>query len=126
MRALGLALLLALALLVAFAALNWSALSAPTALSFGVATVQAPLGVILFGFALAFALVLLGYALAQRTGQALEARRTAQDLRALRERMEGEFAALRRTIEESANSVSAAVGQLDDKLDRQRGPGGGT
>jgi uncharacterized integral membrane protein len=126
MRALGLALLLALALLIAFAALNWTALSAPTALSFGVATVQAPLGVILFGFALAFALVLLGYALAHRAGQALETRRQAQELRALRERVEGELAGLRKAIEESANGIAAAVGQVDDKLDRMRGPGGGT
>ncbi len=135
MRLAGLLVLLAIALLVGFAALNWGALSAPTALSFGVASVQAPLGVILFGFALGFAAALLGYVALQRTAQLLEARRHAQELRAARElaesaeasrirelaaRMEAEFAALRRAIEESANGVSAAVGQVDDKLDRLR------
>src|SRR5688572_4415110 len=129
MKTMAVAALLAVALLLAFAALNWAALSLPSAVSFGVMTVQAPAG----GFALGFALALLAYAAWQRTAQLIEARRVSHEvaelrrlaedaeasrLRALREEMAAEFAALRRTIDESANGIAAALGQLDDKLDR--------
>jgi len=135
MRLFSLSLVLALALLAAFAALNWAALSAPTVLSFGVATVQAPLGAILLGFALGFALLAVASMVVQRAAQLVEARRHAQELRAAREladnaeasrvaalraELKEEFAALRRAIDESANGVAAAVGQVDDKLDRMR------
>jgi|SRR5688572_5984884 hypothetical protein len=133
MKTMAVAALLAVALLLAFAALNWAALSLPSAVSFGVMTVQAPAGVIVLGFALGFALALLAYAAWQRTAQLIEARRVSHEvaelrrlaedaeasrLRALREEMAAEFAALRRTIDESANGIAAALGQLDDKLDR--------
>src|SRR3954451_3966212 len=133
MKILAVGVLLAVAVLVAFAALNWAALSTPAAVSFGVLTTQAPLGVIVLAFALGFALALLAYAAWQRTAQLIEERRIAREvadlrnlaenaeasrLRELRGELTAEFAALRRTIEESANGISASLGQLDDKLDR--------
>ena len=133
MKILAIAVLLAVVAQVAFAALNWSVLGAPAASSFGVVTMQAPPGVIVLGFALGFALALLAYAVWQRTAQLIEERRVAREvadlrnlaenaeasrLRELRGELTAEFAALRRTIEESANGISASVGQVDDKLDR--------
>lgn len=41
-------------------------------------------------------------------------------------RIEGLETALRETIEESARSLSAYVGEVDDKLDRSLGPAAGT
>ena len=135
MKTLAIATMLALLVLAVFAALNWAVLNTPAAVSFGVVTTQAPAGVIVLAFAFAFALALLAYAAWQRTAQLVEARRVAQEMRelraladnaeasrlaALREELTAEFAALRRTIDESANGIAASVGQLDDKLDRLR------
>jgi uncharacterized integral membrane protein len=132
-KTLAIAAMLALLVLAAFAALNWALLSAPAPVSFGVVTAQAPAGVIVLAFAIGFALALLAYAAWQRTAQLVEARRVAQEMSelraladnaeasrlvALREELTAEFAALRRTIDESANGIAASVGELDDKLDR--------
>jgi len=140
MKILDSAILAALAALAIFAALNWDALTARTALSFVLFTVEAPLGLILMGFALGFAVVLLGYAAAQRTTLLIEARRHAQELKAqrdiaeraeasrieeLRLQLERETAALRTAIEQAANGLAASIGQVEDKLDRSlQRPGG--
>jgi hypothetical protein len=135
MKVLVLLTLLATCLLILFSALNWGQLSALAPVSFGPVSAQAPPGTIVLVFALAFALALLAYAAWHRTAQLIEARRHAQQLqelraladnaeasrlRELRAEVEAQFTALRRTIEESANGLAAAIGQLDDKLDRAR------
>jgi uncharacterized integral membrane protein len=137
MKTLAITAMLALLLLAVFAALNWAVLSAPAAVSFGFVTAQAPAGVIVLAFAIGFALAFVAYAAWQRTAQLIEARRVAQEVRelralaesaeasrlhALREELTAEFAALRRTMDESANGIAASLGQLDDKLDRLRPP----
>jgi uncharacterized integral membrane protein len=66
--------LAALVLLFIFAALNWTALTAPTVLSFVFFRVEAPLGLILLGFALMFALLLVAYVAVQRAAMLVEAR----------------------------------------------------
>lgn len=139
MGLLGIVILVALALLALFAAVNWSALTAPTLLSFVAFTVEGPLGVILLGFALAFALLFLGYAAMQRTAMLMESRRHAQELRAQRElaeraeasrlaelraQIEREFAQVRTAIEESSNGLAASIGQIDEKLGARDKPGG--
>jgi uncharacterized integral membrane protein len=133
-RALAIVVIVALGLLLLFAAMNWSALAAPTSLSFLGAAVQAPLGLILVATAIAFALLSFLYAAVQRTtvllelrrhGQALEAqRRLAEEAEAsrlndLRAEMQSEFAELRRTIEESANGLAATLGELADRLEKR-------
>lgn len=133
-RALGWLILAALALLALFAALNWGALTAPTSLRFLGASVQAPLGLVLLAVAVAFALLALVYAAALRTAMLIEARRHTQALEEqrrladeaeasrlheLRADLEREFGATRRAIEESANGLAAALGQIDDKLERR-------
>ena len=130
-RALAVVILVALVLLVLFAALNWNALTAPTVLSFFGATVQAPLGLILLVTAVAFALLSFVYGAVQRTAMLLEARRHAQALEAqrrlaedaeasrltdLRAEVQREFADIRRTIEESANGLAATIAELEDRL----------
>ncbi len=137
MGILGAAILVGLALLALFVSLNWSALTAPTALSFAVTTVDAPLGLLLVGVALGLALLFLAYVVMQRTAMLMESRRHAQELKALRElaeraeasrlselrlQLEREFAQLRTAIEQSANGLAASVGELDDKLDRAAAP----
>lgn len=131
MKIFALVVALAAAILVLFAALNWAALSAIVPVSLGAATIEAAPGVIVLAFALGFALALLAYAAWHRTAQLIEARRHAQELRELRALAEDaeasrlrelraeltqEFAALRRTVEESANGLAAAIAQVDDRL----------
>lgn len=133
MGILGIVILVALALLALFAAVNWSALTAPTTLSFVAFTVEGPLGLILLAFALGFALLFLGYAAMQRTAMLMESRRHAQEMKAqrdlaeraeasrlaeLRQQVEREFAQVRTVIEESSNGLAAAIGQIDEKLGR--------
>lgn len=124
MKALGGLVLLGLVLLALFAAANWAALTAPTALSFLFVRVEAPLGMILLGFALVFALLALAYAAVQRTAMLVEARRHAQELKALRELADNaelsRLAELRRQLEDTTNTLAAHIGQVDDKLERLR------
>jgi uncharacterized integral membrane protein len=135
MKLLGSIILIALALLAIFAAVNWTALTAPTGLSFVAFTLEAPLGLILIGFALGFALLLLGYVAVQRTAMFVEMRRHTQELKAQREiaeraeasrihelqlQLEREAAALRTSIEQAANGLAASIGELDDKLERSQ------
>jgi uncharacterized integral membrane protein len=133
-RALAIVLVAALAMLALFAAMNWAALTAPTSLRFVGVNVDAPLGLILVVTAIAFALLSFVYGAVQRTATLLEMRRQAQALEAqrrlaenaeasrlkeLRDEMQREFAELRRTIEESANGLAAAIGELEDRLDKR-------
>lgn len=124
MRIFGIVVLLALILLFIFAAVNWPALTATSSLSFLFFRADAPLGVVLLGFALAFALLLLGYAAVQRTAMLVEARRHAQETKALRELAESaeasRLAALRAQLEEATNSLAAHLGQIDDKLNQMQ------
>jgi uncharacterized integral membrane protein len=133
-RALAIVLVAALAMLALFAAMNWAALTAPTSLRFVGVNVDAPLGLILVVTAIAFALLSFVYGAVQRTATLLEMRRQAQALEAqrrlaedaeasrlkeLRDEMQREFTEVRRTIEESANGLAAAIGELEDRLDKR-------
>ena len=135
MKILALAVALAAALLALFAALNWSTLNVTGPVFLGPATVEAASGVIVLGFAFGFALALLAYVAWHRTAQLIESRRHAQEVRELRALAEvaeasrlhelraelaQEFAALRSTVEESANGLAASIGHLDDKLGGER------
>jgi uncharacterized integral membrane protein len=133
-RALAIVIIVALALLVLFAAMNWTALTAPTSLSFLGARAEAPLGLLLVAVASAFALLSFLYGALQRTAMLLEARRLAQALEAqrrlaedaeasrlneLRADMQRELAEVRKTIEESANGLFAAIGELRERLEQR-------
>lgn len=151
----GVAIVLALAALAAFAALNWSAIIAPTELSLGFAQVQAPLGVVMLAISALLCALFIVYLLFQQAGALLEARRYAKEMKAQRElaesaeasrlaelrtfleaeirRLESKGAAdahataaridrlessLRDKQDESTRTLSAYIGEVEDKLDR--------
>lgn len=155
LRAFALALILLFALLASFAALNWAALSAPTAVSLGFAEISAPPGMILLAFTAATSGLLLVYIVLQQTAALLETRRFAKEVRAQREladQAEGSrFTELKKLLEEglrgaevgraefervisaraeqsdqgvqdrlleSTRTLSAYLGEIEDKLDR--------
>lgn len=140
MRLLGALGILVLGLLAAFTIANWHVLAMPVEVSLLVATIQAPAGIILLG-GTALLLVLLGaYTLSLHTSTLLEARRHAKELREqrlladqaeasrfteLNAAMQKEFADLRAEMQrmstESSNSLAAAIGEVEDKLDRAMG-----
>lgn len=78
------ALLLVLAAIAVFAALNWSAFMAPTTLSLGFGEVQAPLGLIMLGMTALLALAFLVFVVYLQTSVLLEGRRHARELQASR------------------------------------------
>ena len=70
-------LLLTLAVVVLFAALNWSTFVTPTALSLGVTEVQAPFGLVMLGLMAFMAVLFLVFIVYLQSGVLLEARRNA-------------------------------------------------
>ena len=85
MRARTLILVILLAALALFAAINWQAFVAPTPLSLIVTQVQAPLGLIMLGFTVAIATAFLIFIVYMQAGVVLELRRQARALEAQRE-----------------------------------------
>lgn len=73
-----------LALFAGFVALNWSVINAPTTLSFGFWTAQAPLGLLLLGFTILIAAMFLFLLVIQQATVLVETRRAAKELTAQR------------------------------------------
>ena len=110
--------------IVALAALNWEAFNTPTALWLGVATVQAPLGLVMLGLTGALTFYFLVCILYLQSSVMLEARRHAKELQNSRELEASRFSELHRFIEEEIQSVAkqdaeaqTALLQRLDKLD---------
>jgi uncharacterized integral membrane protein len=155
MKIIGPLVFVCLILLGVFSLANWSALSAPTHLSFVAFSLEAPLGFVLLGIILGFLVLFTVYVLFLRTTMLMDARHYARELRTqqelankaeasrlndLRSQLDQEFAklqgaieksrtdldtrvegveqTLRSAIEESNRSLSAYVGEVEDKLDR--------
>jgi len=153
MRIRSMLLLLVAVLVAAFSALNWSVFMTPTALSLGVTTVQAPLGLIMLGvlvFLSAFFLVFVVYMQSSvlldtrrytkemQASRSLAAQAEASRLTELREfldlqlkQQDSRDAAsqaamlaridtldrdLRLQLEQSEKSLSAYIGELEDRL----------
>lgn len=130
----AMALLAVLAALGVFVALNWAAFNAPTLLTLGFAEVSAPLGLIMLVVTGMISGLFLTYILFQQAGVILEARRYAKDLKTQRELADkaeaSRFTELRAFLEgemlrrierhnaESAGTLSAHLGEIEDKLDR--------
>jgi len=85
MRARTLVLLIVLILIGAFAAVNWKAIVAPTALSFLITDVQAPLGLILLAITAFITVLFLLYLVYLQTSVLLDSRRHSRELQAQRE-----------------------------------------
>lgn len=158
MRIRSLFLLLILTLIGAFTALNWNVFLTNTTLSFGLATLQAPLGLIMLGLLFFVVAYFLVYVLYLQSTVLFDARRNAKELQlnreladkaeasrftelrdfldaGLKQRADQDAAArqtvmarldaleqtLRTSVEQSGNSLSAYIGELEDRLT----PGGG-
>jgi uncharacterized integral membrane protein len=119
-------LILVLLLVAIFAALNWSAIMAPTTLSLGVAQVQAPLGLVMLGLLAVLSTIFLLYVVYLQTSVLLETRRHQKELQAQRELADqaeaSRFTELRgyldARIHEIENSLSAQLGEMRDRLGR--------
>jgi len=143
-------LILVLALLIAiFAALNWSAFTARTALSLGFMTIEAPLGVVMLGIVVVVALAFSVYLALWQGTVLVDARRHAKELQAQRaladaaeasrytelraamhdeldrlaQRLAQSQDALRTEVRDSANSLAAMIGEIDDRVNRRAGNG---
>jgi hypothetical protein len=85
MKAPTLLLLVVLAVVVVFAAANWSVITAPTTVSVLVADIQAPLGLLLLGITVLISALFLIFVVYLQTGVLLDARRHSRELQAQRE-----------------------------------------
>jgi uncharacterized integral membrane protein len=119
-------LIVVLSLIALFAVLNWGAFLAPTTLSFGVAQVQAPLGLIMLGLLAVLTALFLLYVVYLQTTVILEWRRREKELQASREladqaeasRLTELRAHLDSRLTEIENSLSAQLGEMRDRHER--------
>lgn len=137
-------LIVLVALLAAFTALNWAAFVTPASLNVGVATFEAPLGVVMLAIVVGMALLFAGYMAFWQGRLLVDARRHAKELQAQRtladqaeasrftelgtamasatERLEARFDAtrdvLRTEMKEATNSLAAMIGEIDDRAKR--------
>ena len=139
-------LLLVVAAIAALAALNWYTLSALTVVSFGVLTLEAPLGLIMLGLTALLGVFFIAYVLSLQGSVLLDTRRHSKEMTAQRELADkaeaSRFTELRAFLEtqhqqvqsqliarldtlearlaaraqESDNSTAAYVGQLEQQL----------
>ena len=122
-----------------FALVNWEAFNAPTPLSLGVTTVQAPLGLIMLGLVVFLCLLFTVWVISLQASSLLEARRQTKELQAQRDladkaeasrftelrtellaRLDRQQSELRMAIEQHGNAVTAHLGELEDRLERGR------
>ena len=146
-------LLLVVAAIAALAALNWYMLSAMTVVSFGVMTLEAPLGLIMLGLTVLLAAFFLFYMLSLQGSVLMDTRRHTKEMQAQREladkaeasrftelraflegqnqRSQGELmgrlelleSRVAARVQESGNSTAAYVGQLEDQMRSRSSPG---
>jgi uncharacterized integral membrane protein len=133
----AIAFFLVLLLVGLFALVNWAAFAAPTSLSLGVTTVQAPLGLIMLGLVVFLCVLFTVWVIALQAKALMEARRQTKELQAQREladraeasrftelrsdlmaRLDAMQQELRIAFEHNGNAVAAHVGQLEDRLER--------
>ena len=76
---------LVVGLLAIFALFNWSAFMAPTTLTFGLGSVEAPLGLILLSLVALITLLFLVYIVFLQSSSLMEGRRQARELQSQRE-----------------------------------------
>ena len=142
--------LVVLVVALAFSIANWSVIMAPTDLSLIVTTVRAPLGLLLLGLVLVVTVLFLGFLVYLQTTVLIESRRQARELDAQRQladqaeasrftdlrgfveqelksvlaRIDRSEQELKGAVERAGNTLSAYIGELDDRLERREGGGG--
>ena len=118
-----------LGLLVIFALFNWGAFMSPTTLTFGIGTVEAPLGLILLALVALITLLFLIYIVFLQSSSLLEGRRQTRELQSQRELAdraeESRFQQLRsametelRNLDTRSNESKAAILTRLDALER--------
>jgi len=105
-------LLLVLLAIVLFAALNWTAITTPTTLSLLVATVEAPLGVVMLGMLVLLTGLFAVFAGYLQTTTLLDARRHAKELEAQRKLADQAEAS---RIAELQNLLNSALLKLEQQ-----------
>jgi len=109
-----------LALFAGFVTLNWSVITAPTTLSFGFWTAQAPLGLLLLGFTVLIAAMFLFLLVIQQATVLVETRRAAKELtaqRALADQAEASrFTALGERLDQELRRLEAQAATRQDTL----------
>ncbi|BCO25321.1 hypothetical protein MIZ03_0181 [Rhodoferax lithotrophicus] len=120
MRIRSLLLILLLVLIGAFVALNWSVFLTNSAVSLGVATVQAPLGLLTLGLLLFVVAYFMVYVLYLQSTVMWDARRNAKELQANRELADkaeaSRFTELRGVLEAGQQAVLARLDALEKNL----------
>ena len=115
-----------LAVVALFALANWGAFTELAPLSFGVTTVQAPLGLIMLGLVVFVCVLFTAWMITMQAAALLEARRQTKALQAQRDLADraeaSRFTELRADLmarlDEMANANAAYFGQLEDRLER--------
>ncbi|MFY3386851.1 LapA family protein [Paracidovorax sp. MALMAid1276] len=130
----------------ALAAFNWPALSEPSAVSLGLTTIEAPLGLVMLALTALLAVIFVAYVLSLQGSVLMETRRHTKELQAQREladkaeasrftelrsfldaqhqqshaavleRLDALEARLAARAQESDNTTAAYVGQLEQQL----------
>ena len=132
---------LVLVLVGLFALINWPAFSALTPLSLGFTTVQAPLGLIMLGFIAFLCVLFTVWVISLQASSLMESRRQTRELQAQRDladkaeasrftelrtelmaRLDRLQSDSRNAVEQNTNAVAAQLGQLEDRLERDRLP----
>jgi hypothetical protein len=116
-------LVVVVAAIAAFVALNWSSFLMPTTLSLGVRVVEAPLGLVMLGLLVFLTALFLVFVVYLQTSFLLEARRNAKELQANRELAEqaeaSRFTELRTFLEgEMKRGADLSVQSKTDVLAR--------
>nr|WP_319564791.1 LapA family protein [uncultured Rhodoferax sp.] len=120
MRIRSLLLIFLLVLIGAFVALNWSVFLTNSTVSLGVATVQAPLGLLTLGLLLFVVAYFMVYVLYLQSTVMWDARRNAKELQANRELADkaeaSRFTELRGVLEAGQQAVLARLDALEKNL----------
>lgn len=124
----------------AFALLNWPAFSTPTTLSLLVATVEAPIGLVMLVLLSLACIAFISWAFALQANALMDSRRMTKELQAqrdladkaeasrfteLRMHLDAGLADTRRVIEQQSNSLAANIAVLENRLERDPVRNGG-
>lgn len=111
-------LLLIVAAIAALAVLNWGELTAPSLISLGVVSLEAPLGLIMLGLTVLLGVFFIAYVLSLQGSVLLDTRRHTKEMTAQRELADkaeaSRFTELRAFLETQHQQVQ---GQLIERLD---------
>jgi uncharacterized integral membrane protein len=120
------ALVVALAALAVFVAVNWTAFTTPTSLSLLFGTIEAPLGLLMLMITAVLGVMFLAYVVWLQTSVLLESRRLNRELAAQRQLADqaeaSRFTELRTHIDQVVNGLAAQLSELDDRM--SGAPGG--